>query len=81
MLLRLHMYRCTADIHACKEYYDELSKVEGEYMDWRDMVLAAKPPPLVFVHANTHVLNGKVILYEYAPTAEGVVQSWVDRRV
>lgn len=31
MLLRLHMYRCTADAAACRAYYEELSEVDGEY--------------------------------------------------
>ncbi|KAL2024244.1 hypothetical protein VTK56DRAFT_9400 [Thermocarpiscus australiensis] len=82
MLLRLHMYRCTADADACRTYYEHLSKVDGEYLEWRETVLANKPPPLVFVQANTF-LDGedKVVLKEYEPTVEGVIQSWAERLV
>lgn len=31
MLLRLHMYRCTADVTACRAYYEDLSEVNDEY--------------------------------------------------
>lgn len=82
MLLRLHMYRCTADAAACRTYYEDLSRVEGEYLEWRETVLANKPPPLVFVHANTFLTGeGEVVLKEYEPTVEGVIQSWAERGV
>ncbi len=53
MLLRLHMYRCTADVTECRAYYEDLSEVKGEYLEWQEAVLASKPHPLVFTHANT----------------------------
>ena len=81
MLLRLHMYRCTADVKACREYYEELSRVDGEHLEWRETVLVNKPPPLVFVHANTFLDEDKVTLKEYAPTVEGLIQSWAEREV
>jgi dipeptidyl-peptidase-3 len=81
MLLRLHMYRCTADVAACRAYYEDLSKVDGEYLEWREAVLANKPPPLVFTHANTFLNGDDVVLKEYEPTVEGVIQSWADRKV
>lgn len=81
MLLYLHMFRCTADAGACRRYYEELSTVDGEYLDWRETVLVNKPPPLVFIHANTFIEGDKVVLKEYGPTAEGVIQSWAERRV
>lgn len=81
MLLHLHMFRCTADAESCRTYYDELSRVDGEYVDWRETVIAHKPPPLVFVHANTFLDGDTVTLKEYEPTIEGVVESWVEREV
>ena len=36
MLLHLHMFRCTADAEGCRAYYEDLSKVDGEYIDARD---------------------------------------------
>lgn len=81
MLLRLHMYRCTADAKSCREYYEGLSDVHGEYLEWRQTVLANKPPPMVFVQANTFFDGENVILKEYEPTVEGIIQSWAERRV
>lgn len=81
MLLRLHVYRCTADANACRTYYEELSRVDGMYLEWRETVLANKPPPLLFVHANTYLDGGTVSLKEYDPTAEGIIQSWAERDV
>lgn len=81
MLLRLHMYRCTADVHSCRSYYEELSKVDGEYLEWRDTVLANKEPKGVFVQANTFLDGDQVSIREYDATEEGVIQSWAERRV
>lgn len=82
MLLRLHMYRCTADAAACREYYEGLSMVSGEFLEWRETVVRARPPPMVFVQANTVVDGeGEVRLREYEETVEGVVRSWAERGV
>ncbi|OBT90574.1 hypothetical protein VE02_01044 [Pseudogymnoascus sp. 03VT05] len=81
MLLRLHMYRCTADVQSCRTYYEELSKVDGEYLEWRDIVLANKEPKWVFVQANTFLDGDQVRIREYDATEEGVIQSWTERSV
>ena len=81
MLLRLHMYRCTADVEACRSYYEDLSKVSGHYLDWRKAVMAKRQPKWVFVHANTFLDEDKVRLEEYPATKEGVIESWVKRDV
>ncbi|UNI18779.1 Dipeptidyl-peptidase III [Purpureocillium takamizusanense] len=81
MLLQLHMFRCTADAEGCRMFYEDLSKVDTEYMEWRETVLANKPPPMIFVHANTFLDGEKVTLKEYEPTLEGILTSWAERRV
>ena len=81
MLLRLHTYRCTADVTECRKYYEELSRVDGEYLEWRKIVLAKNQPKWVFVQANTFLHGDEVTLKEYEPTVEGVVQSWAEREV
>lgn len=81
MLLHLHMYRSTADVAACRIYYEELSRVDGEYLEWREAVIAQQQPKWVFVQANTCEENGAVKLTEYPPTSMGVVRSWVERKV
>ncbi|KAE8824347.1 hypothetical protein PTNB85_08904 [Pyrenophora teres f. teres] len=81
MLLRLHLYRCTADVQSCREYYEELSWVHAEHLAWREIVLAKQEPRWVFVQANTFLRGEKVVLKEYAATAKGVIQSWAERQV
>lgn len=81
MLLRLHMYRCTADVRGCRQYYEYLSRVDGEYLEWRKIVPVKMQPKWVFVQANTFVDGEEVMLKEYEPTREGVIQSWAERRV
>ncbi|KAK1526645.1 dipeptidyl-peptidase 3 [Colletotrichum paranaense] len=81
MLLHLHMYRCTADVQACRVYYEMLSTLTQEHLEWRKVVVASKPPPLVFVHANTSLEEDEVTLREYEPTVEGLIQSWAERHV
>lgn len=79
MLLRLQIYRCTADVQSCRAYYDELSKVDAEHLKWRKVVLAKKQPKWVFVQANTFLEGDDVTLKEYEPSKEGVIQSWYER--
>ena len=82
LLLHLHIYRCTADIVACREYFDELTKVDGIFAEWRKIVIANKRPRQILVQANTFIgENGKVILKEYDATVEGMIQSWAERSV
>lgn len=79
MLLRLHIYRCTADIRSCREFYEDLTTVHEEALGWREVVLMKKDPPLAFCHANTFLQGDRVILREYEPTVRGLIQSWAER--
>ena len=82
MLLHLHMFRSTADVASCRKYYEDLSSVEGEYIEWREAVLAAQQPKWVFVQPNTFLEDdGRVSLKEYEATPEGVIESWAERAV
>ena len=38
-MLELYMYHVTADIGACRIYDENLSKVSGEYLESRNIVL------------------------------------------
>ncbi|EAW11029.1 dipeptidyl peptidase III [Aspergillus clavatus NRRL 1] len=78
MLLRLHIYRCTADAHNCRSFYEGLTTVEMEALEWREVVLAKKDPPPAFSHANTFLEGNNVVLREYEPTARGIIQSWAE---
>lgn len=81
MLLKLHIYRCTADIVGCREFYEGLSVVDDEALEWRKIAIANKDPPLAFCHANTYLGANTVKIREYEPTADGLIQSWAERDV
>ncbi len=81
LLMKLHIYRCTADIQACREFYTQLTTPEGIFLDWRQTVLANKPANEIFVQANTSLKDNQVVLKEYDATFEGLVQSWAERAV
>jgi dipeptidyl-peptidase-3 len=83
LLQKLHVYKSTADVEAGTKMYDEITHVDewwGEKA--RPVVLDKKTPRKVFVQANTVLQDdGKVLLKEYEPTLEGMVQSYVERNV
>ncbi|KUJ10851.1 dipeptidyl peptidase III [Mollisia scopiformis] len=79
LIMRLHVYRCTADINAARAYYEGLTHVDDYWLTVRDIVKATPAKTLIFLQANTFIKNGKVLIKEYEPTVEGVIQSWADR--
>ena len=82
LLLRLHIYRCTADVAACRKFYEDLTTVDGVYKEWRETVLKVKRPRQILVQANTFLgENGEVTLREYDATVQGMVRSWAEREV
>lgn len=82
LLLKLHIYRCTADVHGCRRFYEDLTNPDEIFLEWRRIMLAAKPVKEVFIQANTFVTDdGKVVLKEYEPTVDGMIQSWAERMV
>ena len=81
LALRLHIYRCTADVEGCRLYFEKLTKVHATHLAWRDIVLANKPPSRIFVQPNTFLNEGKVTLKDYEPTIEGMIESWAERDV
>jgi len=81
-LQQLHVYKSTADFEAGKALYDHSTHVD----DWwgtkaRSAVLQKKIPRKVFVQANTVLEGDKVVLKEYEPTLEGMIQSYAERGV
>ncbi|CAL1276519.1 unnamed protein product [Larinioides sclopetarius] len=80
---KLQLYRSTADVASAKEMYDKYSAVKSEtkypFLDYREIVMARKKPRKLLIQTNTFVENDKVNLKTYEPSAEGMIQSWVDR--
>ena len=81
MLMKLHIYRCTADISKRRRFYEELSRVDDEALTWRDIIISKKDPPLAFSQANTYIVEDNVRIKEYEPTVQGIVQSWTERSI
>lgn len=81
---RLHLILMTADIEEAKALYEPLTDVDGEWLTIRDIAIRASDdePPRIYVQANTELASdGSVTVVEYDETAEGVIQSWMDRDI
>ncbi|THW94321.1 hypothetical protein D6D17_07945 [Aureobasidium pullulans] len=81
MLLKIHVYRCTANVEACKPYYEDLTAVEADHEKWRAVIVGRPEPRRKFVQSNTILQHGKVSLQEYEATNVGMIQSWAERGV
>lgn len=80
-LSRIHVWRCTADVEPCSEYYEEVTSVTGEHEEWKCLVSRKPEARWKFVHANTFLEGGEVTVKEYDTSNEGIIQSWVERDV
>lgn len=82
MLCKIHVWRCTADVKACTAFYDPLSSVDGEYELWRQIVASKPEPRWKFVQPNTFLNDlGEVGIRLYEESNEGIIQSFVDKRL
>lgn len=81
-LQKLHVYKSTANLEEGKKLYDDMTAVDDFWgSKVRKEVLRRKTPRKVFVQANTVEEDGKVILKEYPPTLEGMIQSFAERDI
>ncbi|EMD00837.1 hypothetical protein BAUCODRAFT_62079 [Baudoinia panamericana UAMH 10762] len=79
-LQKLQTFKATADFEAGKKLYEHYTNVNDWYANKvRPEVLRQAKPRKVFVQANTVLEGDKVVLKEYEPTPEGMIQSFVDR--
>ena len=65
----------------CRKFYEELTEVEGVFLEWREVVVGEGKARVVWVQGNSFLEGGEVVLREYEETAEGVVRSWAERGV
>ncbi|KZT32649.1 aflatoxin-detoxifizyme [Sistotremastrum suecicum HHB10207 ss-3] len=80
LLVELQVRKSTADGPGAQEFYTTLTNpLPGWVPEIRDIVLKKKQPRKLFVQPNTTIVDGKVQLKEYPLTAEGVIQSFVER--
>ncbi|KAK7408799.1 hypothetical protein QQX98_009043 [Neonectria punicea] len=80
-LCRLHIWRCTADVSSCKDFYEPRCAVEGQYEQWRRIVFSEPNPRWKFVQPNTFVKGDTADMKVYEENHRGIIQSWVEREV
>lgn len=82
-LLKLHIYKATANVKAAKELYDLYSEVNNNgiypWEKWIDVILLHKTPRNILLQSNTELKNDSVNLITYEANHEGFIKSWIDR--
>jgi dipeptidyl-peptidase-3 len=81
LLLKLHIYRCTADVETGRRWYEDLTAVDDYWLKIRGIVLRNKTPKPLLLQGNTFLEAGLVSLKEYEPTVDGMIQSWAERDI
>ncbi|KAL6822020.1 peptidase family M49 domain-containing protein [Trichoderma sp. SZMC 28015] len=80
-LCKLHIWRCTADVSACSQFYEPLCAVDGVYEEWRKIVVSKPKMKWKFVQPNTFLTGESVYVKVYDETNEGIIQSWAERKI
>jgi len=78
-LQKLQIYKSIGDFEAASEMFDNLSKVNEQWLQWRDIVISRKQPRKMKVQANTIIKDEKLTLVDYPSNHEGVFESWKER--
>ncbi|XP_052106913.1 dipeptidyl peptidase 3-like isoform X1 [Mytilus californianus] len=82
-LRKLQVYKSTGDVEAATAMYGHYSEVhddeEPHFLSLRSVVLARKTPRKMMVQHNTTVEGPTVKLQSYESSADGLVQSFIDR--
>lgn len=82
LLTKIHIWRSTADVNACRPLYEALTTVEGEYERWRRIVVSKPEPKWKFVQPNTFLGDdGSVTVKEYEATNAGIIKSFFERNI
>ena len=81
LLLHLQAYKSTADAVAGTKYFEDLTSVDDKALAMRATVMKVRKPRRQIVQPHTRLTtDGKdVQLVEFAPSVEGVVDSFVTR--
>ncbi|KAL7929496.1 peptidase family M49 domain-containing protein [Trichoderma chlorosporum] len=80
-LCKLHIWRCTADVSACRDFYEPLCAVDGVYEEWRKIVVSKPKMKWKFVQPNTFLTGNSVEVKVYEESNEGIIQSWAERNI
>jgi dipeptidyl-peptidase-3 len=61
LMIKLHIWRCTADVKHYREYHVPLTEPTGVYLEWRRMMFTKQTPRQVFVQPNTFIRDGGLL--------------------
>lgn len=78
-LMRLQLYKATADYDSGKAMYQKYSHIDDSMLLKRQIVLDRKQPRRLFVQCNTKIQDGDVQLHEYEASCAGLIRSNIDR--
>lgn len=81
-LMHLHIYKCSGDDKSGSHYFIERSTVTPDLAKLRDTVMSKRLPRRQFIQINTSLSDSnEVVLQEYEETAQGMLDSFVERQV
>jgi dipeptidyl-peptidase-3 len=78
-LMKINVYKALADVESATQMFNVYSGVGDLELKLRDIVMAKKKPRRVFVQPHTHIEGDKAVLKEFAPTHDGMIQSFITR--
>lgn len=81
LLLKLHIWRSTADHDAGTKYFGDLTTLDEYWLEVQKIALKRKPRAAIWVQPNTFLDGDSVTVKEYEATVDGVIQSWADRDI
>jgi len=81
LLMKLHIYRSTADASRCRALMQELTEPPIECLEWRQILLQQEAVKRVFVQPNTFLVGDDVVLRDYEESPQGMIRSWAEREV
>ncbi|KAJ6235811.1 dipeptidyl peptidase 3 [Anaeramoeba flamelloides] len=79
MLLKIGIFKSTANVEKAKEWYQECTQVNSEMLEIRDIVIKRKSPEQLLIQHNTLEKNGEIILKQYEETKQGLIYSFLER--
>lgn len=74
-LLKLQVYKSSADVEAGQAYFDDLTKVDDRWLKLRDIVIKHKKARPVYVQAHTTEEGSTVRCVEFTPSVKGMFLS------
>lgn len=79
LILQQSIYKATANIIEGRKLFENITKVDGIYLKYHDLVMLKKQTRCVWVQPNLVLDNNKISLKEYYDNQFGLIQSFIDR--